>query len=102
MTMATRTPAPGAGDRGPRAAVRFCGLRRRGPRATCYRLRRSVNKSLERLARAVEPFSHPLDKMTFWRRRRAQKTPHGAGFGYWFGSGLTFCRGPLGGDHLSQ
>ena len=65
MTMATRPPARGAGDLGPWAAVRFYGFRGRGPRRTCYRLRQNVHKSLERLARAVEPFSHPLDKMTF-------------------------------------
>jgi len=49
-------PGPRCPDPGPVPPVRFARCRGRGPRATCYRLRRKAEKLLEGLARTVEPF----------------------------------------------
>ena len=61
MTMATRPTARGAGDRGPRPAVRFEGNRGRGPRPTCYGLRRTlkVNSRGRFSALSREPLGKP-------------------------------------------
>ena len=61
MTKATRPVAREAGDRGPRAAVRFCGFEGRGPRRTCYALPRKlkVNSRGRFSALSREPLGTP-------------------------------------------